>query len=197
VPRAGDDFEILSPGHPDRTSLQRFIADVYARAYGAEVCHFARTLAGLRRADGQWSGAVGYTLAGPEPLFLEQYLDQPIEAALAERLGVAVRREQIVEAGNLAASSAGAARDIIVRMAVLLNTLGRCWVALTLTGELLNSFARLDLHPIAIAQADPGRLPDGGASWGTYYACQPRVMVASIPAGYARLAAGKRFRRGL
>jgi hypothetical protein len=133
---------------------------------------------------------VGYTLAGPEPLFLEQYLDQPIQSALTERVGVSVRREEIVEAGNLAAAGAGDARQIIARMTVLLHRLGRSWVVLTLTKALLNSFARLDIHPIAIARADPARLPDGGATWGTYYASDPRVMAASIPLGYARLAVG-------
>ena len=188
--RRGDGLEIVPAGHPDRGGLEGFIADVYARAYGAEVRHFARTLVGLRRADGQWRAAVGYTLAGPEPLFLEQYLDQPIQSALTERVGVSVRREEIVEAGNLAAAGAGDARQIIARMTVLLHRLGRSWVVLTLTKALLNSFARLDIHPIAIARADPARLPDGGATWGTYYASDPRVMAASIPLGYARLAVG-------
>jgi len=182
-------LEVLPPGHPERAGLQRFIADVYARAYGAQVRHFARTLVGLRRPDSQWTAAAGYTLAGRGALFLEQYLDQPIEVAVAQRVGVPVRREHLVEVSNLAAASTGAGRQIIVRMTALLNRLGRSWVVLTSTKALFNSFVRLDIHPIPIAPADPRRLPDGGASWGTYYACGPRVMTASIPLGYARLAA--------
>jgi hypothetical protein len=184
-----DRVETLPAGHPERAALQRFIAEVYARAYGAQLRHFAHTLVGLRRPDSQWTAAVGYTLAGPQRLFLEQYLDQPIELAVAERTGVAVRRDQIVEVSNLAAASSGAAREVIVRMTALLNRLECSWVVLTSTKLLLNSFARLDIHPIPIAPADPRRLPDGGASWGTYYACGPRILTASIPLGYARLAA--------
>lgn len=183
-------LEILPPGHPDRPDLQQFIADAYARAYGARVRHFARTLVGLGNPGTRWTAAVGYTLAGTDPLYLEQYLDQPIEVAVTERTGVPVRRDQLVEVSNLAAAGTGAAREIIVRMTTMLNRLGRSWVVLTATKALLNSFARLDIHPIPLAPADPRRLPDGGASWGTYYASQPRVVTASIPLGYARLAAG-------
>jgi hypothetical protein len=182
-------LEILPSGHRGRAELQQFIADAYARAYGAHVRHFARTLVGLRHPDSRWNAAVGYTLAGPAPLYLEQYLDQPVEVAVTERVGVPVRRDQLVEVSNLAAASTGAAREIIVRMTALLNRLGRSWVVLTSTKALLNSFARLDIRPILIALADPCRLPDGGASWGTYYASQPWVVTASIPLGYARLAA--------
>ena len=191
--RAEDGLEIVPPGHPDRASLQRFIADGYARAYGADVRHFARTLVGLRRADWQWKAAVGYTLVGPEAVFLEQYLDRPVEDVLTERTGAAVRRDEIVEVGNLAALDAGAARQIIVRMTELLHRLGRSWVVLTSTKALLNSFSRLGIHPIRLAKADPGRLPDGGASWGTYYASEPCIMTASIPLGYARLLARNQF----
>ena len=190
-------FETVQPGHALRGSLERFIADVYACQYGAQVRHFTQTLVGVRSRDSQWAAAVGYTLAGPAALFLEQYLDQPAEAAVAKCIGTAVCREQLVEVGNLAATTAGAARQIIVGMTALLHRLGRSWVVLTSTKALLNSFARLDIHPIPIAAADPKRLPDGGASWGTYYAGGPRVMTASIALEHARLAARNQFVRTL
>jgi hypothetical protein len=176
-------LDIVPRADPRRPDLERFIADRFAHAYGARITSFAEHLIGLRTGGG-WSAAIGYTAAGRAPLFVEQYLDQPIEATLAERLGVSVERSQIVEVGNLAATRPGAARRLIVRMTALLHRRGHTWVVFTSTRSLLNSFARFDLAPIVLAPADAGRLPDGGAAWGSYYATAPQVMAGSIPLGF-------------
>jgi hypothetical protein len=72
-------------------------------------------------------------------------------------------------------------------MTALLNELACTWVVFTSTRLLLNSFARLNIDTIALAQADPGRLPDRGESWGRYYATNPRVIAANIPLHFTRL----------
>ncbi|RPI39170.1 MAG: hypothetical protein EHM59_22400 [Betaproteobacteria bacterium] len=178
----------LPRGHRERSSLERFIAASYARVYGAEVVHFADHLVGLPGACDAWAAGVGYTLAGADRLFVEQYLDRPVEAVIAASLGAAIDRAQVVEVGNLAASTAGAARRLIVCMTALLHRLQRTWVVFTSTRSLLNSFAKLEIAPIVLAKADPARLPDGGRSWGTYYATHPQVMTANVPLGFIRLA---------
>ncbi len=182
------DLEVLPPDHPDRQSLQAFIAAAYRRIYGARVEHFARQLVGLRNSAGGWSAGLGYTLARPDALFVEHYLDRPVEHEIASRLGIAIGRNQVVEVGNLAACGPGAARRLIVGMTALLHRLGHTWVVFTSTRALLNSFARLEIEPILLAPADPGRLPDRGRSWGSYYDSHPQVMAASIPIGFAHLA---------
>ena len=184
------DFQLFSKEHPARTSLERFIVDGYARAYGARVVHFADVLLGLSFDHREWSAAVGYTLAGQQPLFIEQYIDGHIEQLLTKVVGVPILREDIVEVGNLVAAGSGAARRVIVHMTALLHELGRSWVVLTLTRSLLNSFARLGIDLIPLVAADPARLPDKGQSWGTYYSCDPFVMAASIPLGFKRLLDG-------
>jgi len=180
-------FEVLHPGHADRESLERFIAESYRRAYGARITHYAENLVGVRDQNGAWSAGVGYTLAGRDPLFVEQYVDQPIEATIAAALGMPIDRGQVVEVGNLAASASGAARRVIVGMTALLHELGRTWVVFTSTRSLLNSFARMRISSIVLARADPSRLPGGGANWGTYYDTDPQIMTASIPLGFVHL----------
>ena len=133
---------------------------------------------------------MGYTVAGRQPLFMEQYIDIPVEELLTGVIGAPVLREDIVEVGNLVAAGSGAARRVIVHMTALLHDLGRSWVVLTLTKSLLNSFARLGIETIPLVSADPARLPDKGESWGTYYSCEPWVMAASIPLGFKRLLSG-------
>ena len=38
-------------------------------------------------------------------------------------------------------------------------------------------------------------LPDGGASWGTYYASDPHVMTANIPLGFRHLKSAASLQR--
>ncbi|WP_306391867.1 thermostable hemolysin [Telluria beijingensis] len=179
---------LLPPGHPERPSLEAFIASEFARVYGARVHHFCHTLAGQRGADGRWVAALGHTPAAHGPLFLEQYLDRPVEAAIARHAGHAVTRGDVVEVGNLAATDAGAGRGLIVAMTRHLHAQGMVWVTFTATRGLLNSFARLKLAPSVLAEADPARLADGGRGWGSYYATRPQVMFGNIGFGHDHLA---------
>jgi hypothetical protein len=181
-----DALSILVRAGTNRRSLERFIAERYALTYGARIEHFADQLVGLTDAEGRWTAAVGYTPAQSAPLFIEQYLDMPIEQAIAERLGVDVDRAQVVEVGNLAATFAGAARRLVVAMTELLHRRGHTWVAFTSTTSLLNTFARLDIATIVLAEADPERLHTGAASWGSYYDTRPLVMAGNIPIGVIR-----------
>lgn len=181
-------LEWVAPGHAERPALEAFIASEFARVYGARVQHFCQMLAGCRDACGRWVAALGYTLARDGRLFLEQYLDSPVEAAMSARAGVPIARADIVEVGNLAGRSAGAARALIVFMTRHLFQQGLVWVAFTATRTLLNSFSRLRLVPTVLADADPARLRDARHDWGTYYASRPQVMFGNIGYGHAQLA---------
>jgi hypothetical protein len=185
--RALANLQVLAPDHPERAALRRFISDKYLKDYGAELHHFAEYLIGLRRTGDPWSAGLGYTLAEAKKLFVEQYLDQPVEIAITTSLGIEVRRDQIVEVGNLAASSAGAARRVIIDTTTLLNRMNRSWVVFTATRSLLNSFLRLGISPVFLARADPARLADRGISWGSYYDTEPQVMIANIHLGFVQL----------
>lgn len=176
-------LEPVHRAHPARTAFEDFIAARFGRAYGARVNHFLPHLLGIRDGLAHWQAAAGYAAAGVQTLFLEQYLDQPIERALATALRRPIARTGIVEVGNLAAISAGMGRAIIPQLARHLHRLGYIWVVFTATRALRNSFHRLGLRPLALTRADPARLPDCGASWGTYYDQDPVVMAGKIVLG--------------
>lgn len=181
-------MEWVGVQHHERASLERFIGEVFFEMYQAKVHHFCDTLVGCRDKDGQWVAALGYSLARDGRAFLEQYLDAPLESEIASRISMPVSRHHIVEVGNMAAKQAGAARALIVCMTRYLHQQGLVWVAFTATRSLLNSFLRLRLKPLVLANADPRRLADAGKSWGTYYDAQPQVMFGDIRSGYAQLA---------
>lgn len=174
--------------HSDkRAGLEDFVANAFRNMYGAEVNHYCNTLVGCRDGDGRLAAVLGFSLAAEGEAFLEQYLDAPLESAIACRTSMPVSRQHIVEVGNLAALRAGVARDLICWMTAYLHRQGLAWAAFTATRGLLNSFARLRLEPMVLAEADPRRLPDWGKNWGSYYESRPQVMFGNIHSGYARL----------
>ncbi|HEX6689911.1 MAG TPA: thermostable hemolysin [Burkholderiales bacterium] len=176
-------LESVHRAHPLRASFEQFISARFHRAHGARVAHFLPHLLGARDALSRWKAALGYGAAIDGPLFLEQYLDQPIEEALTAALGWPVHRLGIVEAGNLTAVAPGMARTLIPLAARHLHRLGYRWVVFTATRELRNSFRRLGLQPLQLARADPARLRDRGRSWGRYYQHDPLVMAGKIALG--------------
>ena len=181
-------FELVGPGDPRRAGLERFIADAFQASYGARISHFCDTLVGCRDGGGAWTAALGFSLAADGPVFLEQYLDAPLEIDIGERLGQPVARDGLVEVGNLAASCPGQARALIMHTTDLLYHMGLHLVAFTATASLLNSFGRLRLQPRFLAAADPSRLAQSGSDWGSYYDTQPQVMFGDIRYGYEKLA---------
>ncbi len=172
---------------PRRVALEDFIRQRFAEHYGARVHHFMPCLLGLHGEHGQVQGAVGLRSAQRRSLFLERYLDQPIEQAVAQRCGRDVPREEIVEVGNLAAFGNASARLLIVALTDLLVAQGFRWVVFTGTPALLNSFQRLALEPQALGPADPARMGEELADWGSYYASRPQLMVGEILPGHQRL----------
>ena len=186
APASGLRLVKAAPGH-HRFVVEAFIRRRFAEQHAARVTRFMPCLLGLHAADGSLHGAVGLRLAQSCPLFLERYLDLPIEEAIGLHAGEAVDRAGIVEVGNLAADGQGTARRLIVSLADRLAGEGLRWVAFTGTPALINSFRRLGLGPRRLGPADPARVGAELSDWGRYYDCRPQVMVGRIPEGYRQL----------
>ncbi len=186
----GDSYELhlASPGSARRVALEQFVCQRFELQHGARIRHFMPCLFGLENQIGQVLGAVGVRSGNSGPLFLERYLNEPIQTAIGSRLGnTEPGRGELVEVGNLAADSPGAARLLIVALTDLLVALGFRWVTFTGTPTLLNSFQRLGLTPIALGEADPARMGDELVDWGSYYDNRPLVMAGDIHGGHQRL----------
>lgn len=166
-----------------RTPLERFIRDEFLAHFGAHVCHFMPELLALRGVDGAIRAVVGCRAAAAEPLFLETYTREPIEAALARRNGFFVPRERIVEIGSLACRNATGAVSIVRALAPHLIQAGFAWVVFTGADTVMNVFRHLGLSPRALCPADPKLLGDARYEWGSYYDHNPHVMAGRIEDG--------------
>lgn len=177
-------------GTPGRREAEEYVAGIFQRHYGAAVRSFAPNLMLLVREE-RILAAAGWRGASDETLFLESYLDVPIEKALGRVARREVGRELIVEVGHLAADQRGGAISMIRHLATHLHRLGYEWAVFTATRELIEIFARLSLPPLALAPADAHCLGEQAGEWGSYYAAGPVVV-----AGLIRLALDRTQRRG-
>jgi len=94
-------------GHPLRAELKDYIARRYARRHQAAIEHFLPNLLALKNGQ-RIHAALGLSSARNQTLFLESYLDKPIEQAISQQLCTPVDRTKVVEIGNLAASQRAA-----------------------------------------------------------------------------------------
>ena len=163
-----------------RVELESYIHDVFARGYGAEVKHYLPQLMSLRDGQGELLAALGMRCGSSESLFLENYLDQPVEQRLAAVAGVAVQRDSIVEIGNLASSRSGAARWLFLALAAYLHGRGAQWAIFTVAPFLKNTFLKLGFNLRTLAKADKTRLGDAAREWGSYYDAGPEVMAVDV-----------------
>lgn len=182
-------IRFVDRNHVDRSRLEDHIHATYARAYGADITDFMPTLIALESGDGDLHAVLGLRAAGSEPLFLEAYLDRPIERTIAMHHGGHVERARVVELGNLAAGSPGSARLLVMALNAYLQGAGFEWVCFTAVPALRNVFRRLDLGLLELAPADPQRLGVGARQWGRYYDTHPTVVAGDVRYGFRRLEA--------
>lgn len=171
-----------------RAEAEALIARTFANRYGARIRQFMPQLMGLRSAGGELIAACGLRPATTAPLFLETYLDAPLEAQLRGRLGFDLPRAVIVEVGNLAVARDGYAPRLIAELTAHLERSSWQWVAFTAVPVLRNAFLRLGIPLLPIAPAPCSRLtPAERKDWGTYYDVRPQVMAVSVSDAHAAL----------
>ena len=125
------------------------------------------------------AAVLGFRVAGTEPLFLERYLDRPIEELLTERLGQPVPRGRIVELGDHASHRPTATLALWREAAVSLEARADVAVAV-LTRPLRAMFGRLGLNLTVLAAARAEALGGASASWGRYYESEPMLCAGTI-----------------
>ncbi len=138
----------------DRQAVEQTIMRKFERAYGAHLTHF---LPELMRLDvsGELGAVAGIRAASSETLFLEQYLDRPVEQAVASAFMTPVDRDAVVEIGNLAANVPGLAYSLFAALATTLSAAGYRWVVCTATPQVAAMLARMGFSAQAICPADP------------------------------------------
>jgi hypothetical protein len=168
-----------------RREVEAFIHAVFKVTYDANVTKFMPTLVALRDESGVLMAAFGMRSAAEEALFLEQYLDMPIEQLLTAQLEKPIARNQITCIGNLAVSNPRNAGVLIAHVIQHSLDIGIEWAVATAHHSLQNGLIKggRDVYPLHLA--DKARLPKAEqAVWGSYYDHMPQVVAIKGVADY-------------
>ena len=115
-------LRVVGRTDPGREALESFVRRGFRETHGATVRSFMPMLIGLYDATGSVVGVAGYRSAELEPLYLEQYLSEPIERAIArQRPGLLVFRAEVAEIGNFVCRDGEAAQAMVAVLAGLLR----------------------------------------------------------------------------
>jgi Thermostable hemolysin len=164
-------------GSPARAEVEAFIHAVFKRAYNAEITAFMPHLVALRDNNGVLMAAFGLKKASEGPLFLEQYLDEPIESLISKKLHKPISRDEITKIGNLAVANPRNAGVLIAHVIQHSLDMGIEWCVATAHHSLQNGVVKggRDVYPLF--PADKARLsPEEQAKWGSYYDRMPQVV---------------------
>jgi hypothetical protein len=161
----------------DRTEIEQFIKGIFFQVCGAKVRFFLPTLMSLRDLDGKLIAACGIRSAGAERLYMEQYMDKPIEQVLSERVSSTVERNDIVEIGNYSVAEMGMSRLLISAIFDQLHATSKQWAVFTAVQVVRNTLLKSDIVPEILCDANIERLPpEEQSNWGNYYEQNPKVM---------------------
>lgn len=173
----------------ERIRTGELIKERFRKSYGADLNRLMPRLFTMTDTGGALVCAFGLREAAKERLYIEQYLDQPVENAIAKIACRPVLRAQVIEVGNLAAMP-GNSRQMIVTLTRYLYHNNFHWVVFTGVAALRAAFTRLGLKPVLLAAAEPTRLDAvDRAKWGEYFSAAPQVMAGDIRTGYRMLEA--------
>lgn len=174
-------------GDLSRPRIEAFIRERFAKIHAAWIDDFLPTLISTGSDNGQLLAAAGFQWAEDSELFLETYLDKPIEACLHDLRPTQIQRRNIIEFGNLATTTPGAIRKLILVLANHFGSRGMDWAVVTLTPTLINSFTHLGLKLHPLAPARPERLRASRSHWGRYYDLNPSVVAIDVRLNQPRL----------
>lgn len=184
--------KLLTPGcdylvdraHPARPKVEDFIARRFLKVHGARISEFMPTLLALPGDDGEIRAALGVRDAGLEALFLEHYLDMPVESALAAKAGFcSTSRSRIAEIGNLASVDRRASRRLFGILSLYLAAAHFEWAVFTGCGSLRHMFQSLGIETLVLGRALQARLPADQQTWGGYYEDNPQVIAGRVSRG--------------
>lgn len=187
----GHELCLCQADDPRRAELECFVRDAFAAKHGARVCSFMPTLLAMRNQMGCVCSVAGFRCAEGQQLFLERYLDESIEGAIASAARQPVSRSQIVEVGNLAGASCRSAMRLVLELPRILLDRGHRWIVFTATDTVRQLLASYNAPLLDLAPASAARVQGTGDEWGRYYETRPRVMAGYLPDG---LLLGRRAR---
>ncbi len=159
-----------------RCEVEEFIQHGFAKSYGAKIQVSMPWVLAIR--NGSFKAALGIRPA-TEPLFLEQYLDAPIEDYF-KTCETPTSRAKIAEIGHLYSNSNKFTIPLFLTTAVSLFYNQYDTMVFSATEQVLALIDKTGIPYQQLGQADPAKLTPCADQWGTYYDSHPTVVAVSL-----------------
>lgn len=166
-------------GDSMHADAQVLIAAQYKKHFDCDLRHFMPNTFSLYRGD-ILKACAGFSSADQNPLFLEQYLDQPIEAMLSEQFDCPVSRRDIVEIGGFAVDDKQFALPMMIQLAPAFRAAGFQYAVCTVTSVVQRCLDKIGIQSVSLGAADANRVDTTGNAWGKYYALTPVILAGNI-----------------
>jgi len=172
-------FTLIDGDSPDREDLEDRVRAGFGSHFGASIAGFMPQLALYRHRSGK-SGVIGVRCARDEPLFLEHYLDVPVQNVIAEAAGQPVSRTRIAEVGQFVVDDPDIVGSFFRNLVPFLRAEGYDWVCFTGTNRVRAILKRVGLHGLPVAAAAAERAASTDDRWGNYYDHEPVVIIGKL-----------------
>jgi len=169
------DFILANQDGVKREQLQRFIQSGFAREYNANIHEFMPQLMAV---EAFGLKAVLGLRSAKEGLFIEQYLDQPIETYFTEHAPLS--RTEILEVGNLVSDNRLHTTRLLMLTAISAIDSGFRFLVFNATGNVAKLLSGYGLPLTLLQIADGKKLGDKQHHWGSYYQTDPQVMALDL-----------------
>ena len=177
---SNEPIQCIDTNHILRSQTEDFIKGVFKQHYNAQVSSFLPQLFAISDEKGDTKSVLGVRNAQCESLYLERYLDQPIDTLIEQTVQQPVSRMQVVEIGNLASLNSANCKALFSFITQHLQDQNIKWITCTGTSVLRLVFRRLSIKALPIHQADQNLLGDEQYEWGSYYDNDPQVMLINV-----------------
>jgi hypothetical protein len=167
----------------DRRAIEDLIREKYQAVHGAKIEQCLPHLFSIRTPGEPAAGAVGIRMMEMEGGLLERYLDRPIETILSHVTGEEIKRDRILEVGNLAAENIQVAVLLIAFLFEEAERRARSHAVFTGTHALRMALKRAKVPYHTIQTADAEKLGAEKDHWGRYYNCDPQIMAVNVKEG--------------
>jgi hypothetical protein len=178
------EHQLIDKQHPLRARAEQFIAQRFDQVHRARISVFMPVLIAVIVKD-EIRAVAGIRDASEQPLFLEHYLDQPVERAISSKAEstAGINRRRIAEIGNLASVDRQATLKLYPLLARYLDQHGYDWAVFTGCSSLQRMFRLLGIRTVQLGRALQSRLPADQQTWGSYYEDNPSVVAGKVSGG--------------
>lgn len=182
-------FDLYAGSHKHRQAAEQFIQQGFLKTYGANIAVTMPMLLSIKK--NAFKAALGLRQA-TQPLFIEQYLDAPIEQSLSLQ-GIQEPRKRITEVGHLYSNHSRFALPLLLTTGMSLFIAGQNIIVFCATHQVKNLIAEAGITLTTLCQAEEEKLCHHNEQWGSYYQTSPSVVAIATSDICQAVVANKRY----